>query len=836
MNNPKTPISVCLIAKNEAANLKPFYDSFRSILTHPKDEVIMVDTGSRDNTKDKARDLGWIVVDGKSFSNPKLTQLGKKWKPDLWNKYSKHVHFHNGIMEDFAAARQKSFDTAKNELCLWLDLDDELVNANFLRDFVDLAVERTPPGKGLSCFLRYDYSFDDNGACDTTLWRERIVMKSHFVWKGKCHETLIPRDSSNDYVMARDPNCPIVVRHRAPKQHEFSDLRNYIILRKDLEIDGNFDPRTLFYIANACRGLKHHQEAIHWYHDFVTKSGSAEDIMAARINCAYCYSQLGLRMSGIRECLEAQLVDNTDPRVYYTMAAIWAEMESWNNVINYVKLGDQFRLKDTMHAVDPKTLYYQPALALTQAWRELGNPDEAMRAGQRLLQASNDPGTKELVEDLRKWAGAEKQSQVIFQALRSAKNPEKVVSDFKLSPHLLDRGVPNKETESPGQEDGVRTITFYCGQSATRWGPPSNEKGVGASEKMVYEAARRFKRKGYNVQVYCRLNRPEGQCDEGIHWYYTARFNPKFYRDTVIVWRVPKIVEAIDFECRRLHVWMHDVGNNNDWTVPLLGKVDKVLFLSKFQRDLHPNVPDEKAYITRNGIDVDQHKWTPDVEKKKRIIFFSSPDRGWLSAIGAFNASGLQKEGYELHLFYGFGELWRKLARDNGYGHIVELRMDQRFYEYEEQCKLAAFESPGVVYRGKVGWKQMAEELKQAEMWLYPTKFDEISCVAAMESMAAGLKIVATDHAALKETLKDYPAWFKLKFKDGRRKMDIGPLVRASKTIVDKKKLVEFSHKFDMDKLIDEWDRDLIGEDDGEDFRPSSDGSTEEDGEKRLRF
>ena len=835
MKTPKNPLSICLIAKNEAENLEPFFSSFKAILTHPDDEVIMVDTGSHDNTVQKARDLGWIVHEHPEFSSSDLTQLGKKWKPDLWKKYSKHAHFMRGVMEDFSAARAKSFSYAKNELCMWLDLDDDLVNAHLLRDVVDYSVDKTPPGKGLSLFLRYDYSFDENNECDTTLWRERVVMKSHFQWKGKCHETLIPRNQQ-DYVMARDPKCPIVVRHRAPKRHEFSDLRNYIILRKDLEVDKHFDPRTLFYLGNACRGLKHHREAIDWYHNFVGKSGSKEDIMAARINCAYCYSQLDMHLSGIRECLEAQLVDYTDPRVYYTMSAIWAEMENWGNVINCVKLGDQFRLHDTMHAVDPKTLDYQPALALVRAYRELGNPDATMQALQRLARAATDPKTQELMRDTQMWAGAEKQSQAIFQALRSAKNPEEVVSHFNLSPHLLDRGIPNRETESPGQKEGVRTVAFYCGQSATRWGPPSQEKGVGASEKMVYEAAKRFVKKGYNVQVYCRLNRPEGQCEEGIHWYYSGRYNPYLYRDTVIVWRVPKIVEAMEFECGKLYVWMHDVGNPADWTGPVLAKIDKVLFLSKFQRDLHPNVPDDKVYITRNGIDVEQHAWTPDVKKKKRVVFFSSPDRGWLSAIGAFNAAKLHEKGYELHLFYGFGELWRKLARESEYGHIVELGMDCRFYEYEEQCKLAAHESPGVVYRGKVGWKQMAEELKQAEIWLYPTKFDEISCVAGMEAMAAGLKIVATEHAALKETLKDYPGWWKLKFKDGRRKMDIVPLVLASEAIVDPKTLVEFSRKFDMDKLIGEWDRDLIGDDNGEDFQPSDNGRTEQDGEKRLRF
>ena len=257
--------------------------------------------------------------------------------------------------------------------------------------------------------------------------------------------------------------------------------------------------------------------------------------MSAKINSAYCWGQLGDKWVALQEILSAQLVHPEDPRAYYTAAAIWGEMGHWDNVITYVKLGDQFRMKDTLHAVDPLTLSYQPALALTQAYREKNMPEAALQAAQRLMQASRDPGTLQLVEDLKKWANAEMYSTQILRTLQLSDNPHKAVKHFNLSPHMMDRGIAIQEEESPGASEDKKTIAFYCGQSATRWGPPSQEKGVGASEKMVYEAARRLVRKGFNVQVYCRLNRPEGVCEEGINWYYSGRFNPRIFRDIVII-------------------------------------------------------------------------------------------------------------------------------------------------------------------------------------------------------------------------------------------------------------------------------------------------------------
>jgi glycosyltransferase involved in cell wall biosynthesis len=842
MSNKRTPraqvpISVCLIAKNEVDNLKPFYQSIRPLLTNKNDEVVMIDTGSTDGTVKKARSMGWRVIERPDLCSEDISELGKKWKPEIWDKYSDHPHFGKGLLRSFAEARQASFDAAKNEICMWIDLDDSLVNGQYLRGMIDniCLTKQRPPDAGIQMFLRYDYSFKADGTCNTILWRERIVSKTHFHWKGKCHEVLMPNEGAT-HIVARDANCPVVIRHRSPKAHEFSDLRNYIILRKDIEVDKNFDPRTLFYIGNAARGLKCYDEAIQWYSQFFHRSGSKDDVMSARLNAAYCWARLHNAWRGIKECQEAQLVDTTDPRPFYTAAALWGELENWNNVIASIMHGDQLQLRDTMHAIDPTTLTYQPALLLTQAHRELGHPEAAMESAQRLLQsAPNDPYTQELVNDVIAWGRAEINSRNLMNAISQAKDQRAAMDCFELSPHLLDRGLPSPEKESPGADSGKKTVAFFCGQSATRWGPPSVEKGVGASEKMVYEAARRLVKKGYNVQVYCRLNRPEGLCEEGIHWYYSGRFDPMLYRDVVIIWRIPQILEQVNIECGKLYVWMHDVGNDKVWTPAIQAKIDKVLFLSEFQRTLHPSLPDEKIYITRNGIDLDQHLWD-GTEKKKKIIFFSSPDRGWQTAIQIFHGIGLYEKGYELHLFYGFGELWRKLAAEQGWGHIVELKADKRMYEYEDECKMMVLNTPGVYYRGRCGWKEMAKELMDSEAWLYPTRFDEISCVAAMEAMAAGCKVISTDHAALKETLKGYPYWTKIDLlaDPGLTK----PLIlNALDANIDPAAGAEFAKKFDMTKLIDEWSDDLIGGNENvDDFRTSSGRGDPQDGEKRFRF
>lgn len=804
---PRVPISLCLIAKNERRNLDEFMQAVRPILGHPGDEIILVDTGSKDNTETRAEELGMRVFRHPELCTRDLSELGKKWMPQHWEEFSKHPHFQEGMLRSFAEARQLSFKYARNEHCMWLDLDDSLVNAQMLRPVIDQVFGG---GRRGALFLRYDYSFDKkSGACTTQLWRERVVTKSDFEWKGLCHETLIP--VGEGIVMARDKNLPLAVVHRAPKQHKFSDLRNYIVLRNDLEVNGNHDPRTLFYLGNSCRGLDEYDEALKFYHDFVHQSGSRDDIMAARLGAAGCYGHKKMLWASIQEAMQAVLVNPRDPRPYYFIANAFAQLENWKEVIKFVELGDTCDMQDTLHASDPLNTRFQPAAMLAAAYRELKVPDAAVEAARRALEANPTEEIHGFYEDMVKWARAEKMSDHTLKALSMARDQKAAWKALTFSPHLLERGIGSPEIDIPG-DHSKPNVTFWCGTSGEPWGPLSDVTGIGASEKMVVDLAKKLAKKGFNVAVYCSLNCNEGEYD-GVNWKFTGHFNPELPRDNVIIWRVPAIVGEVPFNTKRLFVWMHDVGTDKAWTPKNLPLIDKVFFLSEFQRSLHPSVPDDQVYLTRNGIDLDRHLYDGR-EKKKKIAFISSPDRGMLRAIKSFEDSGLVDKGYELHIFYGFGKTWRKLAASAGYGHIVELNKDMRFYEYEDLCLRKAESTPGVVYRGRCGWDVVAGELMESEIWLYPTNFDEISCVAGMEAMAAGCKLVATDHAALKETLTGYPGLFLVEADKGFPASKM--LNIAVNTELDPEEVCKFALKFDINKLAAQWAEEVFCEPESE--------------------
>lgn len=811
---PKVPISVCVIAKNERKNLPRFHRAITKILGHPEDELILVDTGSSDTTAKMAESYGWKVIDASHLCCLNVEELGKKYFPESldWEEFTAHGHYKDGLLRSFAEARQLGYNAAKNRYQFWLDLDDTIVGAETFREFVDRIFEDGKPG---AIMMAYEYAHAEDGKCTTELWRERVTSKGDFEWKGKCHETLIPKKGRDGLALVRATDWPCKIYHATPKTHKFSDVRNYLILRSDLDTNEYRDPRTLFYLGNAARGLGLCAEAIRWYTEFVGMSGNREDVLAAFLTMAGCFNELGRSYKAVQACEEAMRVAPEDARVYYFMADAWFRLGHWPNVLHMVRLGDACPSRDTLHAVDPNTLGFHPAAIAAAAARQLRNPELTMEFANRALQERPQwREAQQAYEDTARWAGATKMGVVIGDVLAHCKDPHEARKHMPLSPHLQQYGigVPEKPFDVP---EGKKTVAFYCGHTGEPWGPKTHETGMGASEKMVYDLARQLaKDEKYHVSVYCSL--PPGDDGEvdGVHWKHSATYDPDIYRDYLVIWRVPQVLETRAYRAGKIFVWMHDVGNNGWWKPELLEQIDKVFFLSKFQRGLHPAVPEEKVYYTRNGVDLERHLYdgTP---KKKKIVYMSSPDRGWLRAIKAFRDSGLERDGFELHMFYGFSQNWREYAAQVGFAHVVELEKDMSLFQYEDMC-YDACDGKTVINRGRVGWEEIAKELKEAAIWLYPTNFDEISCVSAMEAMAAGCLCVSTDYAALAETLKGYTGWYKLPQKETDKAKWCDVLYKAARsrswTSDCCEQRAQFSRKFDISALAVRWAAELFTE------------------------
>jgi len=248
MKENLTTISLCMIVKNEEEVIGRCLDSVQDIV----DEIIVVDTGSNDRTKE--------IVKG----------------------YTNELYDFTWI-NDFSAARNFSFSLATQNYILWLDADDVVLEAdrekflvlkNTLNPFVD------------SVTMHYHLSHDEHGHIVSSLRRNRLVKRANnFKWIGAVHEYL--------EVGSVIVNSDVAITHY-PIPHD-SD-RNLHIYAERMANEEFFSPRDLYYYANELYEHGKHEEAITFYQQFLsTKEGWIEDNIAACGKTADCFLALNNR-------------------------------------------------------------------------------------------------------------------------------------------------------------------------------------------------------------------------------------------------------------------------------------------------------------------------------------------------------------------------------------------------------------------------------------------------------------------------------------------------------------------------------------------------------------
>lgn len=193
-------ISLCMIVKNEETVLHRCIDSIRPLC----DEIVIVDTGSTDQTVAAAR------------------------------KRTDAVYFFPWC-DDFSAARNFAFSKATKTHRMWLDADD-VVPSDSLQKLLEWKSKSCTENEVV--YLPYETSFDENGNATFVFDRERIVPSAlPHTWKGRVHEVLVHRGT--------------VIRIDSPIRHAsiktgYSN-RNLNIYERMKAEGHSFEPRDRFY-------------------------------------------------------------------------------------------------------------------------------------------------------------------------------------------------------------------------------------------------------------------------------------------------------------------------------------------------------------------------------------------------------------------------------------------------------------------------------------------------------------------------------------------------------------------------------------------------------------
>ncbi len=336
-------ISAALIVKNEETTLPRCLASIRDVV----DQIVVVDTGSLDSTRDVARSYGAEVHE---FA----------WR------------------QDFAAARQFSFDRTRGGWVIWLDADDELLNAKAVRETAQAASSAVD-----GFYWKYIVAFDGHGSSACELWRERCVRnEGRFRWQGRVHEVLVGSPGS---VLVRDDAVTVV--HRPPHVRPYRDARrNLDILEAEYaSTRANPDPRLLLYLGNEYAYHGSRELAVEFLRRYVGIAVWNDEKYLAQVRIAALLRHMQRYDDAIDAALTALKTRPDWPQAYFSLGETYYFLRDWPKVVHWIECGRRLPLPDTLCVIHPLECRYDWIIHYCNALFHVGRLADAHEWSKRAL-------------------------------------------------------------------------------------------------------------------------------------------------------------------------------------------------------------------------------------------------------------------------------------------------------------------------------------------------------------------------------------------------------------------------------------------------------------------
>lgn len=652
--------------------------------------------------------------------------------------------------QNFVKSRQQSFDMVPDdyEFILWLDADDTVDHPEKIREVASIV-----PKSVSGIYVCYDYAHDEYGNVTVPHYVARLVRNDGvYKWKSSfddekfaVHETLVEQRSAGKRV-----NEEFKVVHNDSSERSLKSLyRNIDLLQKmyeKAEGKGRVDPRILFYLGTHLFDAGDFGAAKNYLQTYMQLSGWANERSEALVYLGLIHKLEEKSGQAKHAFILAISESPNNPRPYTEISELEFDAKRYSEAADWAMKAIECKKRQTVMATRPMDHTFRPYLLYAKALTQMGGPrlEEATKYTDKALKLRPaDPEAKALQANLENLIEVRDLNRAFARLVQA-------VRDDKVKTQALLQAVPEKLVDSPvvaqarseflpAKKWPKKSIAIWCGASVLEeWGPSTlNTKGVGGSEEAVIRLKTELEGLGWKVHVYAT---PPKQ-DVGETWHYYWEFNPKDEFDVLIAWRTPWFFD-LEYKARKKYLWMHDVMPKEEFTTERLDNLDKVMVLSEYHRSLFPNIPDDKIFLTANGITTRDFEGIKEERNPKRIIWMSSHVRGLQLLYDMWPDIKKAVPDAILDIYYGW-ESYINVNKDN----------PERMAWMEEMIRQEKL-LDGVADHGKISQKQIVQEIFKSGVWAYPCPFPEISCITAMKAQAGGAVPVSSNFAALEETVQ----------------------------------------------------------------------------------
>jgi glycosyltransferase involved in cell wall biosynthesis/tetratricopeptide (TPR) repeat protein len=299
-----------------------------------------------------------------------------------------------------------------------------------------------------------------------------------------------------------------------------------------------------------------------------------------------------------------------------------------------------------------------------------------------------------------------------------------------------------------------KKVNIYTGPAWEKWNRDTVDKGMAGSETWAAELGAELSKRGLEVTIYNDCVE-HGEVDkDGVAYKHYSKILEEVQYEWIDYTILSRTVGPAGAKLRtgRIDVMVHDIWVSSDKNTDMKQSiVSKYHCLSDWHIDFfknHHGVKEEKMALTANGVRSELYAEVDSVQKKNKIFYSSSPDRGLIHLLRMWPRLREEIPDLELAVAYGFLNWESAVKNRNDQNEMRELQEIKDLMQQE-----------GINYLDRVDKKTLARHQMESKAWLYPTHFSETFCITAVEAGMAKNAIVTSPYAGITTTLGNSPIY-----------------------------------------------------------------------------